>query len=263
MKKVFALGVASLVMLGTASQASAAFEEGNFIMSVYDTAANLEMGIDLGAISQTELQTANLHKVLASGLAFTGLGFSNTQTSGVGVFAMDLTNNPASTYMYSGYFATTNSTGTPSLAQGYGNGSANVSAMKNVGSAYKASDQNQDGIASFAATFPGSYVSYMNTTQAGGYAGIQTQVAVEAEYPVVAGSYVDMYLYQYMTNATYNGHNEINYGGPVNGQAVIRLTNDGQVILNPGTAPVPVPGAAWLLGAGLLGLAGIRRRKNS
>lgn len=28
-------------------------------------------------------------------------------------------------------------------------------------------------------------------------------------------------------------------------------------------APVPVPGAAWLLGSGLLGLAGLGRRKRS
>jgi len=30
---------------------------------------------------------------------------------------------------------------------------------------------------------------------------------------------------------------------------------------NPGIAPVPVPAAAWLLGSGLIGLAGLRRRK--
>jgi hypothetical protein len=28
-----------------------------------------------------------------------------------------------------------------------------------------------------------------------------------------------------------------------------------------GTAPVPVPAAVWLLGSGLAGLAGLRRRK--
>ena len=45
----------------------------------------------------------------------------------------------------------------------------------------------------------------------------------------------------------------------VNGAFV--AVNDGNEIGSPGTAsPVPVPGAAWLLGSGLAGLAGIRRR---
>ncbi len=30
-----------------------------------------------------------------------------------------------------------------------------------------------------------------------------------------------------------------------------------------GTAPVPIPAAAWLLGSGVIGLAGIRRRKSA
>ncbi|MBV5328278.1 MAG: VPLPA-CTERM sorting domain-containing protein [Chlorobium sp.] len=32
---------------------------------------------------------------------------------------------------------------------------------------------------------------------------------------------------------------------------------------NPGVNPVPVPAAAWLLGSGLIGLVGLRRRKNA
>jgi hypothetical protein len=43
--------------------------------------------------------------------------------------------------------------------------------------------------------------------------------------------------------------------------AVLRFNKaDGQVTLNPNAAPVPVPAAAWLLGSGVLGLIGLRRR---
>jgi len=44
--------------------------------------------------------------------------------------------------------------------------------------------------------------------------------------------------------------------------AVIQFNKvTGQSILNPTAAPVPVPAAAWLLGSGVLGLFGLRRRK--
>jgi len=55
------------------------------------------------------------------------------------------------------------------------------------------------------------------------------------------------------------------YAGTV---AMINLNNDGSTsatTLDATTTatPTPIPAAAWLLGSGLLGLAGIRRRKNA
>jgi len=42
---------------------------------------------------------------------------------------------------------------------------------------------------------------------------------------------------------------------------VIRTMADGSTIINPeAAAPVPIPAAAYLLGSGLLGLVGIRRK---
>jgi hypothetical protein len=40
---------------------------------------------------------------------------------------------------------------------------------------------------------------------------------------------------------------------------VVRLYSDGEVVLNP--SAVPIPGSLLLLGSGLLGLFGIRRKK--
>jgi hypothetical protein len=62
------------------------------------------------------------------------------------------------------------------------------------------------------------------------------------------GGFSDVYMYEYdaMNNAW-------DYG-------TIRLYADGSAVLNPTSNPVPVPAAVWLLGSGLLGLIGIRRR---
>jgi hypothetical protein len=46
------------------------------------------------------------------------------------------------------------------------------------------------------------------------------------------------------------------------GTAVFSLTNDTLTFTgNGGTTPVPLPAAVWLLGSGLLGLAGVGRRR--
>jgi hypothetical protein len=80
--------------------------------------------------------------------------------------------------------------------------------------------------------------------------------------------YVDQLLYFF----DYNGSLSDVAGTPL---AIIRtfLTSDGSTVNTAGTliatelraldaAPVPVPAAVWLLGTGLIGLVGIRRRKS-
>ncbi|NLI81619.1 MAG: VPLPA-CTERM sorting domain-containing protein [Deltaproteobacteria bacterium] len=65
--------------------------------------------------------------------------------------------------------------------------------------------------------------------------------------------YVDQVLY------FYNVPNSVGTGVPV---AILRTMADGSTIINPGQPVVPVPASILLLGSGLLGLIGVRR-KNS
>lgn len=56
-----------------------------------------------------------------------------------------------------------------------------------------------------------------------------------------------------------NGVNQVIGAGLLNGMTGGQMT----YLLTPQAVPVPVPGAVWLLGSGLLGLAGVSRRKKS
>jgi len=64
--------------------------------------------------------------------------------------------------------------------------------------------------------------------------------------------YVDQYLYYYPSSTS-------NLAGSGVAVAQIRTFADGHTEIMP-VSSVPVPAAVWLLGSGLIGLVGIRRR---
>lgn len=252
MKKVLALGVSSLLLLGAASQASASFEANHWTMSVYDTTNSQEMGIDLGLIADLSAQNVTLK----SGLSFTGFDFT-ASTSGVGIFA-DMS-NPSAWY-YEGYFATTNNSGTARITTTLSNAQSFDGMDGSIRTAYAGNDGNNDGVALITGQVysASSYTKKMDISFPGSYGGMQLDAGLEAEFPI-AGGYTDLYVYHFATDATYT---PVQVGDSY--QAIIRLYDTGSVILNPtATSEVPVPGAVWLLGSGLAGLIGIRRRKNS
>lgn len=69
---------------------------------------------------------------------------------------------------------------------------------------------------------------------------------------MAANGYVDMYLFYFP-----NGNVRDTAHLPV---ATLRLLPNGQTIINPQAAPVPVPASALIFGSGILGLFGLRRR---
>jgi hypothetical protein len=76
------------------------------------------------------------------------------------------------------------------------------------------------------------------------------------------GGFID--LIGYGTTANYNNGRPVTTA--VSNTTAVFQANDGTLSIGTpaphAATPTPIPAAAWLLGSGLLGLAGIRRRKN-
>lgn len=254
MKKIIGLSVATLLMMGSVSQAFAGFEAGNFILSVYDKNTNQEIGIDLGTF--TDLKAMN--QTVKTGLdfsLFTGAAGYSLTNAGIGIFSniSDLSNNH-----FEGYFGVAKA---PTLNTGAVNGSSFAEASGTIGSWYNTSDTDQDGYV-LTGINDGSYVSNMNITTAGGYAGVNKVAAKEAE--IATAGYVDIMLYHFTTLSTGKLGLVTDLTNYDDTRSFFRLTSDGNLTLNPSaTSEVPVPGAVWLLGAGLAGLIGVRRKKVS
>jgi len=279
MKKIVSAVVLSAAVVATAGQALAYAPNdfGNFslTMGMYDVAGKVEIGRSLGTITNTfgygnpsvnlTLNETNLSLGTVDYQALATAKGANSNDLLVGMFSGAMDGVSWSEPAWDIYFATTKNT-----APNEGPSISYMSSMWEAASAvnwiYNNQDTDNDGIMSMAGGNALGYAAYMDNNSPGSYSGSNNDFSKgNVKIGNIVGEYQDFYLYHYHVQVAENPTDYEPY--LVKGTtgtdytAVLRFTKaNGEVILNPTAAPVPVPAAAWLLGSGLLGLVGLRRR---
>ena len=241
MKKLSMILLAVFLVFATAGQAAAYFEKNQLVQTVYND-EDIEAAMDLGNLGSFDFSGTNL---LADAGTVPWADLKPFADLRVGYYcAQD---------GYQNWFTTTQ-TVAPTVVNGglvpFQN-QASIIAMGYQG------NMVAPGVAEVPVGDTQSYDNLMNdgSTSPGVYAGFNFNwVDGESSLADLATvGYVDMFLYDYYMNVLVKGVDpSTDYSG------VLRLYADGSTVLNP--TVVPIPGAAILLGSGLLGLVGIRRR---
>jgi hypothetical protein len=242
-KKMIAL-LTGLILTLSAGSAFASFANLDLIRVVYNTSTgtNYEQAVNLGNI--TTLMTAS---DLTVGPAITGIGAGNTLS--VAYFAI----NRTGTGLGQKDLLWVGATGTPTLTNV---GNANNWNSLKITQDYYSGLSGSGSIANSDETNTSSYSSRFSQggSNHGSFSGVFNATYrefTEMSLANLATAAIDMNVFAFAN---------IKQGATVNPLAdfVIRTDTDGNTIINP--TAVPIPAAAWLLGSGLMGLVGIRRR---
>jgi hypothetical protein len=260
MKKVLSAVVISAAVVATAGQA---YAFGNFTLTqaMYDMENKVEIGVDHGNVgvdfnftdTNVVLNTVNYQAIAAS----YGADATTMKTG----FWLDAFVN-TSDMIQDIYFVTT----TPDAPAPTGNtkyASFN-SAANTLGFAYGNLDLDTDGVVDREYQDTNAYMDKMNANSTdGSYAGANLNFLLgEIDIAAMTGDTQDVYLWHMQYNKT-----KVD-GVAIGSKLIAGAYNDYTAVIQfnkvTGTStlnPVPVPAAAWLLGSGLLGLVGLRRRK--
>lgn len=249
--------MAAAMMTLSASSAFAAFANYDLIRVISDSSSTREIATNLGNINTLSALT---NATVGGGAdAFTNfIGGSSLSNLSVTYFAVDRSSLLNGTMFIASNSATTPAT--PGVAQIHNKlatngGAANTpvlayyNTLTATGATVIADNLNSQSLAGkFGTTTLGTYgnyaIAFANTTN--------LSLANLAIAPIT------MTVYQF--------GNSTNMATAQTGldRLDITLNADGSSTINaPTGSPVPVPAAAWLLGSGLMGLVGLRRRKNA
>jgi hypothetical protein len=247
MKRIMMLLIAAVMLFGVTGQAMAAFTNGDLIQVVYQKGGTSEVATDLGAFSSTTAYAGDTVTYNTNPFA----------TAGTGVFATASQSDLYVAYYIAGGSGpvwvsgaqTTQASGArqgsaaQSLTQlnnnyiSLGGGSSQVTVDQTNALSYY---QNEDkGLAS----------------NSGNWAGFIP--AKDGEVSLGTTAYVDSYLYYYATPGATSAKAGIQV-------ATIRTFADGtsEIVGTTSVGTVPVPPSVLLLGSGLIGLVGLRRKQS-
>jgi hypothetical protein len=279
MKKLFAILAAAMLVVGAAGSAMA-YSSGDLVQYIYEgtTDAGIEFNTGLGNIDGTTLLDEN--SVVTAGQPAADLsdfgsswddmyaGFVSNWGGTTQIGALPFMTATTQTVAFATTTDTLPAINTAAFSTFNGN-AGTLNGTIPVGANNKAqvvsyweSIEFQSGLGNVQ----GNYAGFNNIDPSTGFVSLD---------PLSGGigSFVDMYLYLYNEYSDYTGAATSGFVGN-DGNATdtyaailrIGLQDDGSgnaqfyTEINP--APVPVPAAVWLLGSGLIGLIGIRRRNS-
>ena len=253
-KKLVALLAGALLALGMAGNAMAYFSGDDLIRVVYNTSTNVEAVTDLGSI---ESLTGTTNNVVGGGansfMSVSGLSGSNLANDNVAYFAISTTyNGNTGKYLWASGSTTTASGITPSKWASSGAALQQLIGQWNVNG-----NNSQTYIGNTTAT-PSYFVTANKTgTSIGSLDGFMNAASIpntEANLATLASTAVQQGLWYFGTA------NKTTAAGVQ--QLELQTNADGSTTINPGSAtPTPIPPAFFLMGSGLLGMFGLRRKR--
>ena len=260
MKKIMITFLVSVMMALTVSNAFAAFGNLELIRVVSDSTSGstVEVATDLGSISSF---IGGNNVTVGGGInAFTNF-FNPSHNLSVNYYAWQTSTTTKGTL----YIASNNTTA-PQAA-----GSSSLKGKLNTIQAFYAGLSNAAGGATTIVTSNtaiGSFGQQMGMTALGEYGGYTTNFAANANVSLasLATAPVNMTLWQFANNTAITGAST----GALVGPAPFTITTnaDGSTSFGlcyaddwpPTTSTVPIPPAFFLMGSGLIGLFGMRKR---